>query len=327
MLLLIASCAPQCGLLGDHGPPRGEVLRDNDALDLDRALKLGRRGKPETARAYLCALRERCPDSFRVQRALQDLLLEAGPAGEAELAKEHYDTLPEDSAFHLTLKARFLTRPEDQQALLRRALELDPQFVWALLGLALNERRADNLEAARDQLLRALDVWDEFPEALRDLAEVEDALGDYEDARGRYERYLRIRPADRDARFDYAVLLWTALGHAAEADVQFSVLLQQNAGDLDALAWHANMLTYEQRYPQAIELYEQVVAQDARRPNIYYNLGWIYEAMHDDQKALEYYTRFLNADVGDTETRSVFDLLFFVPSRIHALLARSGSKG
>src|SRR5262249_43126478 len=159
---------PQCCLFRQEGVPENEILAGNDDRDLERALELQRQGKSQLAEAYLSALLERVPLSFRVHRARQDLWFEAGPKGR-EKKQTAYGSLPEDTAFDLTLKARIQQAPARARALLERAVAQDPSFVWGLLGLGFVERRADQYEQAREHLIAALDVWREFPEALHDL--------------------------------------------------------------------------------------------------------------------------------------------------------------
>jgi tetratricopeptide (TPR) repeat protein len=325
--VLVAVLLPGCGLFHRDGIPENETLSGNDASDLQRALQLERDGKEQLAEAYLVSLIERMPLSFRVHRARQDVWFACGPQGRDKMVAE-YGTLPEDTAFHLSLKARVQDSPERQRELLERAVAQDSSFVWAQLGLAFLDRQAEHYEQAREHLLAALEIWREFPEALRDLAEVEETLGNYEAARERYGQYLTVRPEDRDARFDLAVLLATAFTDAQGADQQFVQILVDHPDDLDALYGHATMLARQRDYEQAIKIYQQVLHNDAHRADIYYNLGWIYETMGDDRKARDYYQQFLDVNPAGVDSRSVLDKLFFVPNHLHTIderLQRSGS--
>jgi tetratricopeptide (TPR) repeat protein len=98
----------------------------------------------------------------------------------------------------------------------RKALEVDPSLVPALINLANIHYRTGELVEAQALYERAIDLEDDFFEAHFNLGNIHHDLGRFRQAQACYEEALRLSPAYADGHFYLAVTL-EKLGLPAEA--------------------------------------------------------------------------------------------------------------
>ena len=89
----------------------------------------------------------------------------------------------------------------------RKALELDPHLVAALINLANIHYSRDELVEAQALYERAIALESDFFEAHFNLGNIYHDLGQYAEARGCYREALRLNPAYSDTHFYLAVTL------------------------------------------------------------------------------------------------------------------------
>ena len=223
-------------LLERYRHVREDHLRYMEKWGIIRALQ-GEHGEPYYAFADLAVIRQadaELADGAPFRSVLRSLLalragqltfdfrIEATPAKVLQLTRPEppplaalMETIPPSepsSAEHYFQAASCLDEgdPESfEQALgsYRRALEIDPYMVPALINLA-------NLHYARDEIIeaqalyeRAITIEPDGFEAHFNLANVFHDLGRYDEAQACYRRALRLNPTYAEAHFYLAVTL------------------------------------------------------------------------------------------------------------------------
>ena len=107
-------------------------------------------------------------------------------------------------------------RLEEAAAAYRKALELDPYLVAALINLANIHYSRDELAEAQVLYGRAIGVESDFFEAHFNLGNIHHDLGQFSEAQACYEEALRLNPFYADTHFYLAVTL-EKLDQSAEA--------------------------------------------------------------------------------------------------------------
>ena len=320
--LLLCCGLSGCGLFGSTPDPDYERLSPRGHELWDRARAARAKGDTETARAVLQTLIAEQPKYFRGLREWQDVMVELGLEDRVEA---RILDAPDADVATMTLEARGEDDPEKAKALLLRALEGDPDFAWAHLGLAFRQSQEGELDAARRSLERALSVAPRLAEAKRDLASVQYRLGEAGEACATYAEYLELRGDDREVRHEVAAILAKVVGDPADAIDHYRILVDTDDHDIKALMGLAGaILLADEGQDEAISLYERVLSLDRQAMDAYYNLGWIHETqLRDDHTALTYYRRFLDyAGPESEDPRQFWYVVFVVPNRIEALEAR-----
>lgn len=234
-------------LLAQAAEQRGDYAAANDWLDKirtpqralevqsRRAAMLVRQGKLEEARALVRAVPERGPDDARAK-----LLAEAQLLREAKRWQDTYDLLggaskraPDDVdlLYEQAMAAEKLDRLDEMERLLRRVIELKPdyQHAYNALGYSLADRNL-RLEEARKLVAKALELAPGDPFITDSMGWVEFRLGN----RGEAIRLLRSAYTSRpdaeiaahlgevlwsDGARDEARRVWRE-AHARDADNQ-----------------------------------------------------------------------------------------------------------
>lgn len=153
---------------------------------------------------------------------------------------------------------------------------------------------------------------------IMNLAKAYTALGAYDQAIALYERYLRMRPDDIQARINYArVLSWDRRYSSAER--QYDRLVRELPDRADLRYEYAQTLSYQSHYVSAIHTLNQLtdISDNPRArlyrdvpPKAYFNLGQIYRWYGWNETAVEQQNRALALDSS------------FAPAREELTLAR-----
>lgn len=219
-LALALAALAGCGLFGrpvndyvarpDAGPPFTEV----EAEEVREVHRLVAVGDLDTARAWLARLRQRHPERLELSFLFQDLECIAGrEAALRAAARSQAEAVP--VALNLLLAARVEDDPLAARAQIERALELEPDNVWAHYALAHSLARGGEWVAAAERVQRALAIDPGHLPARRLETMVLARGGDRGDAIAALARW--IHNAERDplvsapdldsARLDLAQLL------------------------------------------------------------------------------------------------------------------------
>jgi tetratricopeptide (TPR) repeat protein len=164
--------------------------------------------------------------AFRVGQLSLDFWLEAEPAKVIHIVRSSPDgelPQPVDTSaaeeFFRSASALDDGDPRTQEAAgraYRRALEIDPTLVPALINLANIHYAQEHLPEAEALYERAIALEPALFEAHFNLGNVFHDLGRLEEARGAYEAALRLHPVYADAHFYLAVTL-EKLGRSQQA--------------------------------------------------------------------------------------------------------------
>jgi tetratricopeptide (TPR) repeat protein len=131
------------------------------------------------------------------------------PACDSELAEEFFRaaSLLDDGGE---------SKREEAAALYRRALELDPYLVAALINLANIHYGRDELAEAQALYERAIGLESDFFEAHFNLGNIYHDLGRFGEAQACYRQALRLNPFYADAHF-YLAVTFEKMGLSQEA--------------------------------------------------------------------------------------------------------------
>jgi tetratricopeptide (TPR) repeat protein len=162
-----------------------------------RVLTLARRSAPPPSLP---------PDSTRV------------PVGDTHLAEEYFRaaSLLDDGTE---------SRVDEAAAAYRKALELDPYLVAAIINLANIHYTRDELAEAQALYERAIGLESDFFEAHFNLGNIYHDLGRFPEAQGCYRQALRLNPAYADAHF-YLAVTFEKMGMSTEARPHWSAYRQ-----------------------------------------------------------------------------------------------------
>ena len=125
--------------------------------------------------------------------------------------------------------------------LLEGVVEKAPEFAAAHINLAIAYQRNDELEPARDALLRALQANPRHPVAHNELGIVHRRSGDFDSARASYETAIDLQPNFHFARKNLAVLCDLYLSDSRCALENYRLYLEANPQDDSAEIWIADL--------------------------------------------------------------------------------------
>lgn len=189
------------------------------------------------------------------------------------------------------------------------------------LERAANEKRRAEI-AQLEERRKALDAQasmasaSQNPDEILSLAKAYTAVEDYDNAINLYDRYLRMRPNDTDARVQYArVLSWDRRWNASER--QYETLLGQYPDRADLRFEYGQVQSYDADFTNAVHTFHTVtdlsgnpraeLYQDVP-PQAYYNIGQIYRWYGWNDHAIAAQNNALALDAGYMPARQELDL-------------------
>jgi tetratricopeptide (TPR) repeat protein len=178
-----------------------------------RASILARQGRMDEARALIRALPERQPGDARTKLLAETQLLREHKQYQAafDLLEEAAKRQPPDAElmYEQATVADKLTRYDDLERLLRRAIALKPDFhhAYNALGYSMAERNV-NLPEAKSLILKALESVPGDPFITDSLAWVEFRMGNKAEAVRLLEQAYRGRP-DAEIAAHLGEVLWS----------------------------------------------------------------------------------------------------------------------
>jgi tetratricopeptide (TPR) repeat protein len=245
-------------------------------------------------------------DLGRRERAVEQL----AAAGDREV--EFPDPLIDELSELVTGARSYLRRAErareegDLERALqhyRLAVEADPEFALARLGLgtALGER--GELGAAIAHLRRAADLDPALPEAHFNLATALLRLGRRDEALAALDRVLALDPGHHDARLRRAAL-WRDRGEPERARADLEAILARDPLDPGALANLAVLLARQGRAAEAERLLLDRLRQappPAVEARIHFALAFLAQERGRVEEAIDRYRRAVAASAGFAE--------------------------
>ena len=149
------------------------------------------------------------------------------------------------------------------------------------------------------------------------LAKAYTGAGDYRTAERLYERYLRIRPNDTEARVQYArVLSWDQ--RYAQSEAQYEMLLANDPNRADLRLEYAQIQSWNSEFAPAIHTFSTLTDLSSNpRANLYpdvsarayYNLGQIYRWYGWNETAADSVNHALALDSSYVPARNELDII------------------
>ncbi len=239
------------------------------------------------------ALREEFPRNILVHRLYQDARIALGQS--AECVRE-YERLQQSrpSALHDTLLARLQTDPQRGAALAQAAVEKDDRFAWGWYARGWWESKRERPQEAQAALQRALELQPDLVPALRSYA-VLLRQTDTQAAIDAIQQALDEHPERVDHRVFLASLRLSQGGSAvAEAEAGFRAILAERPEHVEAAKGLAAALLERGAWRQAKEIYERLAVQAPSDASVEFNLGVVAEEFEKDlPAAIAHYERFL----------------------------------
>lgn len=168
---------------------------------------------------------------------------------------------------------------------LERALQLDPQYLQAHIGLGALEARAGNVE-------RALEIADEVQRDHSKHSAGFELEGDLRMAAGAHELAAQAfaQAYERRPSVHLAHKRFSALRNAGDTKAAHGALrqwLEQHPDDLESRILLAKSLQVSREYQSAAKEYRQVLAAEPARADVMNNLAWLYVG-RDPEAALSW---------------------------------------
>src|ERR687897_2554129 len=168
-----------------------------------------------------------------------------------------------------------LGRPEEAEASFLEALELDPNWVAPRMGLAMVALRRDEPFKIVHHLERSIEADPEYPEAYVELGRYYGSMAEPALAKATFERWTARHPEDADMLINAGLTAFDAADYAQALDffekaTEAALVEEQKSG---ARTFRANTLDMLGRYDEAVDAYEEVIAETPEWWEAHANLG------------------------------------------------------
>ena len=176
-----------------------------------------------------------------------------------------------------------------------KALELDPEYVYAYNGRGNAYQALGEYEKAVSDYDRALELDPEYVNAYNGRGNTYKALGEYEKAVSDYDRALELDP-----EYVYAYNgrgnTYKALGEYEKAMSDYDRALELDPEYVYAYNGRGNAYKELGEYEKAVSDYDKALGLDPKYVTGYYNRGLAYRAMGKYEEALADYSKALELD-------------------------------
>jgi tetratricopeptide (TPR) repeat protein len=198
-----------------------------------------------------------------------------------------------------------LDRLEEAEASFLDALELDPEWVGPRMGLAMVALRRDEPFKIVHHLERAIETDPEYPDAYVELGRYYGAMAEPALAKATFERWTARHPEDADMLINAGLTAFDAADYAQALDffekaTEAALVEEQKSG---ARTFRANTLDMLGRYDEAVEAYEEVIAETPEWWEAHANLGICHARNGQSARAEAAFRRGLEDCPGSPEIR------------------------
>ena len=237
---------------------------------------------------------ENFTDIFKVQDSIAErvtnaLALRLSRQEKEGLAKHHTDS-PEAYQLYLQGEYIWLNRRkdnwvEDSLTYYQRALEKDPNFALAYVGIAesyirlsgqgkLTGREAES--KARSNIMKALEIDDTLAEAHNALAELKYQYEyDWTGAEKDFKKAIELNPNGAAIRLAYGWFLMSA-ARFDEAATEMEKAREFDPSSLTAKVARGRLFYFSRQYDEALQHFQNIIAVEPNSPAAYFSLGQIY---------------------------------------------------
>ena len=207
-------------------------------------------------------------------------------------------------------------RPGHARAMWSSAVELRPDYLAALVGLAALDRTA-GLPSASDRYARVLELDPDDVEARRAHGELLSEAGQLEEAQDELERVVAVAPNDLRARRALALVL--ASRHAGiELAAELQEVVRLDPDDLDARLDLGAALTAIGQVDPAIAVYEEVLRRRPRQAPVLKLVGDLYRAKGDGTRAAALYETLRRVAPDDPRPVFLLGSAYYLAGRLDA---------
>ena len=198
-----------------------------------------------------------------------------------------------------------LDRLEEAEASFLDALELDPEWVAPRMGLALVALRRDEPFKIVHHLERAIEADPEYPEAYVELGRYYGSMAEPALAKATFERWTARHPEDADMLINAGLTAFDAADYAQALEFFEKAMEVASEGDQKsgARTFRANTLDMLGRYEEAVEAYEEVIAETPDWWEAHANLGICHTRNGQPARAEAAFRRGLEDCPGSPEIR------------------------
>src|SRR5215207_6402485 len=198
-----------------------------------------------------------------------------------------------------------LDRLEEAEASFLDALELDPEWVGPRMGLAMVALRRDEPFKIVHHLERAIEADPEYPDAYVELGRYYGAMAEPTLAKATFERWTARHPEDADMLINAGLTAFDAADYAQALDffekaAEAASVEEQKSG---ARTFRANTLDMLGRYDEAVDAYEEVIAETPDWWEAHANLGICHARNGQPARAEAAFRRGLEDCPGSPEIR------------------------
>jgi TolB-like protein len=311
--------------LGVRTVLEGGVQRAGDRVRINAQLIDARTDQHLWAESYDRQLT--VADIFAIQSEIATAIAEALRATLSPEEHERLETAPTENlaAYDAYLLGRQRMTKRTSIALaeavdyFQQAIEIDPDFALAYVGLAENyELQGDYSGIAQDEMFakaeiaigKALELDDRLGEAHASLGRIKTFTGDFEGAEPAFQRALQLNSNYATAHDWYAILLGRS-GRFPEALAQIKRGLE-----LDPLSGIINhdmgyILSALGRFDESLAQFEKVIEIDPAFPTAYWHIGQLYSAAFGRlDKAVVWHRKGIYLDPGNPEIPASLSMVY-----------------
>jgi tetratricopeptide (TPR) repeat protein len=210
-------------------------------------------------------------DYPQAQQALEQLAAEA-----PKLAEAH-------QRLGMVLQAQ--RRPAEAEAAYRKALELDPEYVAALIGLGEIEAQLGRPDSALTRFDTAIEIDPRQSEAHLAQGRILEALGRIDEALAAYFRTLELDPGAAAVILRIATIQ-LGRNQPDQALARLDQALELISDDAEAHYQRGRAHLALGHLPQAIVDLQFAAGRLPQRPDVFYNLALAFNADHKAREAL-----------------------------------------
>ena len=189
-------------------------------------------------------------------------------------------------------KARMLNDAKEEEALLRKAIQVHPESGAAHFYLARLSLAQRNMESAEKHIREAVRLDPANKWNQNQLGEVLGQQNRFEEAAEVFEQLGNTEKNNQDYLFK-AALLYQRSGKNQRALELIDQLLVRTADNPEIHTQKHQMLLKMDDLKGALSVAEQLIRQNPREPRFYGNLASIYDSNNEPAKALEVFQRAL----------------------------------
>ena len=311
--------------LGVRTVLEGGVQRAGDRVRINAQLIDARTDEHLWAESYDRQLT--VADIFAIQSEIATAIAEALRATLSPEEQERLETAPTENlaAYDAYLLGRQRMTKRTSIALaeavdyFQQAIEIDPDFALAYVGLAENyELQGDYSGIAQDEMFakaeiaigKALELDDRLGEAHASLGRIKTFTGDFEGAEPAFQRALQLNSNYATAHDWYAILLGRS-GRLPEALAQI-----KRGFELDPLSGIINhdmgyILSALGRFDESLAQFEKVIEIDPAFPTAYWHIGQLYSAAFGRlDKAVVWHRKGIYLDPGNPEIPASLSMVY-----------------